>query len=99
MTKKERCAEWKKTIVNENKEIDLALFREIVKEAKEIKNRTFDFKISKKSLLENVTTTETKITAFNGFRSQSYGSQACYVLEKGIGISGKKETLTVIITL
>lgn len=99
MTVKERCCEWKKTVISKNTEIDLSLFREIVREAKEIKNRTFDFKISKKSLLDNVKTTAIKITAFNGFRAACNGSQACYLLETGIGISGKSESLTIFIRL
>ncbi len=97
MTVKERVEDWKKTIVNENKEIDLALFKAIVKSAKEIECRTFDFRISKKSLLNHVK--YARIIAFNGFNSLIHGDQACYRLERKIGRDGGNESLTLYIRL
>ena len=78
MNVKERFEEWKKTPLTENIKIDVTLFREIVKNARRIENRTFGFKISKRTILENLKWGE--IIAFNGFRAFTYGSQACYRL-------------------
>lgn len=97
MTVKERVEDWKKTVINENKQIDLALFKAIVKSAKVIECRTFNFRISKKSLLKNVKSA--KIVAFNGFGSLIHGDQACYRLERTIGREGESESLTLYIQL
>ena len=90
---------WKKTVVNEGQKISISLFRKIVKEAKEITNRTFDFRIPKNTILKNIKTSSCTITAFNGFKSRTYGDNACYILERSIGITGGKESIVLLIRL
>lgn len=97
MTLNDRLEQWKKTSLTENHEIDLALFKKIVKKAKRIENRTFGFKLSKSTILKNLR--YAKIVAFNGLRAFQYGDCACYRLSKGIGIEGGEESITLYIQL
>ena len=83
MAVNERLENWKNTVVDENIQIDIALFRAIVKNAISIENRTFGFKISKKTILENLRWAN--IVAFNGTRGMCYGRNACYMLSMHIG--------------
>lgn len=98
MNIKARLEQWKKTPITENVVIDGALFKQIVKSAKRIENRTFGFKISKSTILKNFK--HGRITAFNGFRCAINGDQACYRLSRTIGIGSEEcESITLLICL
>lgn len=89
MNLKEQLKEWKKKEIKENTEISVSLFKKIVREAEWIENRTFGFRISKKTILENLS--YAKVIAFNGVRSQSYGRYCCYRLSRFIGFSSTED--------